>query len=276
MTSGEPRLQMAKYSAAGWEWVPFPLTVAVGAARNYLVESSATLVWTLPLRAMMQTAFFTLLGLYLAGQDVAVFAFVGAVGFATSTETVTEVLVNDRWQGTMYRLRLGHLPILKIMMWRCPVYLIEGVLAAVVGALTAGPWLVGWTTTVRVLAGTLIIMVCAGSLTCLWLAVAAAAIGRRTDMLLTNITMSVLLATAGVVLPAGRSTLLDTVGQVVPLRHGLTALRAWVGGRQMQDRQIVSELVHEVAVGAGWLLVTWALLAAQAHRARRGGFDEYT
>lgn len=255
--------------------MPFAASVAVFAARDHLVASGglATLAWSVPARAVLQTAFLTLLGQYVAGTAGRDYAFIGAVAFATTTGVlakVTEAIVEDRWQGTLFRLRLGRLPHPAIALCRSPVYLAEGSFAALCAALLAGPFLVGPGLTLRVVAAAPLLLVIEASILCLGLAVAAAAVGRNADVLIANTATYLLLLTGGVVFPPGGTPWIDGLGSVLPLRHGLAATRAW-----LTHDAWLAPLAMELAVGAGWLAVAASILAVQARRARRHGFGEF-
>jgi ABC-2 type transport system permease protein len=83
------------------------------------------------------------------------------------------------------------------------------------------------------------------------------------------VSFGVLLA-GGVFLPPGRVPVLDAVGTVLPVRHGLIAVRAGLDGRPF-----VGELAAEALVGVGWGLVAFAVTVVQARRARRLGIDDF-
>jgi hypothetical protein len=241
------------------------------AARDYLTGAGgASMLWTTPIRPMLQTAFFTLLGLYVGGVAGRDYAFVGAVAFAAAGATIskaTDVIVNDRWQGTMYRLRLARPPVLAVMLMRSPVYYLEGVACALTSAVVVGLTLIDAELTGRVLAAAPVLLVTTFSLLCLGMLVSAVAVGRRMDVLLGNAAAYLVLIAGGVVLPG--QGWLAAVGEFLPLRHGLEALRGAVVGSPRWG-----ELAAEAGIGLGLLVVAWGVLAVQSYRSRRGGFDD--
>ncbi|MGH3655736.1 MAG: ABC transporter permease [Micromonosporaceae bacterium] len=252
---------------------PFGVTVALLAARDYAVDNGGigVLLWSVPLRACLQTAFLTLLGGYLGGTDGRDFAYVGAVGFAMTTPLlikITDVLVADRWQGTLYRLRMGRLPVPLVVLLRSAGFVVEAGFAAMSAAVITGPLLVGPELTLRVVTGVPLLLVASFGLLALGLTVAASAVGRRADVLLANAATLVVLLGAGV-LPYGAAGL-DAVASVLPLRHGLSALRRWLAGEPW-----MAELGLDVLVGCGWLAAAWAVLTVQERRARRHGLGDY-
>jgi hypothetical protein len=83
------------------------------------------------------------------------------------------------------------------------------------------------------------------------------------------VSFGILLA-SGVFLPPGRAPVIDLVGTVLPVRHGLVAVRAGLDGCPY-----VVELVAEALVGIGWALVAFAVTVVQTRRARRHGIDDF-
>lgn len=261
----------ASGAARGPKERPFPISVALFAARDYLTGAGGVgMLWTTPVRPVLQTVFFTLLGLYIGGSAGRDYAFAGAVAFAAAGAAIskaTDVIVNDRWQGTMYRLRLARPSVLAVMLMRAPVYYLEGVLCALLSAVLVGPAMVGAQLTGRVLRATPILLVTTFSLLCLGLLVSALAVGRRMDVLLGNAAAYLVLIAGGVILP-GQGWLAG-LGSFLPLRHGLAALRGAVAGQVRW-----ADLAAEVLVGLALLLLAWGALAVQSYRARRGGYDD--
>jgi len=94
-------------------------------------------------------------------------------------------------------------------------------------------------------------------------------VGRYAEVLWANAATYLLMVTGCVLAVPGHDPRLDTVGGLLPLHHGLAAVRA-----QLAGRPVAGELGKEVAVGVAFLGLTAALLAVQGRRARRGGFDD--
>jgi len=102
------------------------------------------------------------------------------------------------------------------------------------------------------------------------LAVASPAIGRRADVVATNGLTYLLIAAGGLLVPAGRAPLLDVVGYVLPLRHGVLAIRDYLEGRPW-----LGEAALELLVGLGWALLAVWLYRRQSARARLTGSDDF-
>jgi ABC-2 type transport system permease protein len=83
-------------------------------------------------------------------------------------------------------------------------------------------------------------------------------------------TAYLILLTAGVFVPPGRIPWVDALGQLMPLRHGLAAVRALLQGRPWQG-----ELMLELVVGIGWAVAAWLIVRLQVRRARADGIDDF-
>lgn len=253
--------------------LPFLVQLPLIAARDYVVNRSAGVAaWSLPVRAALQAGFVTLTGLFAGGAVGRDYAFVGAVAFAASPWAlggVSDAMLEDRNQGTVYRLRLGRLPMLALILLRSPPFLIQAVVAMVCAALVAGPVLAGAELSLRVLPILPVLAVGVLSMLCMGIAVGSTGGSPRTDILLSNLAQYLILLASGVLLPPGRLPVLDAVGQFLPLRHAVAAAHSWLAGAPCW-----SELGWELLVAAGWLTVAAACVAAQSALARRYALDE--
>ena len=253
--------------------LPFLVQIPLLAARDLVINRSGWVAaWSMPIRAVFQAAFVILAGMFYAGTAGRDYAFVGAVAFAASPwalGAVSDAMLEDRNQGTIYRLRLGRLPMLALVALRTPPYLVQGLLAMVLGALVAGPVLVGGALSLRVALVLPVLATGLLSMLCMGLAIGSTGGSPRTDILLSNLAQYLILLAAGVILPPGRLPMLDAVGQVLPLRHALTAAHSWLAGRSDW-----SQVGLELVVALGWLAVASGCLAVQALLARRYGLDD--
>jgi ABC-2 type transport system permease protein len=243
------------------------------ATRDLVINRSGWVAaWSMPVRAVMQAAFVILAGMFYAGPTGRDYAFVGAVAFAASPwalGAVSDAMLEDRNQGTIYRLRLGRLPMLVLVALRTPPYLVQGVLAMVLAVLVAGPALVGQALSLRVALVLPVLFTGLISMLCMGLAIGSTGGSPRTDILLSNLAQYLILLAAGVILPPGRLPLLDALGQVLPLRHAVAAAHARLAGRPDWP-----QLGLELLVAGGWLAVAAGALAAQSTLARRYGLDD--
>jgi hypothetical protein len=251
-TAGAARLGWREYRAA----VPLPILLTA----------------VLP-RAVLQCLFFGLLGQALAGTAGARFAFVGslaAVMTLTTVVAVCDVPMADKQWGTFARLRSGVVSPALVLFARTAPYPLVGFGSAVVALAVGGPLLLP-AGDLPAIARTLpLFAAMALTSTGTGLAVGALAVGRRADVLLGNIMAYLILLASGVLVPPERAAWMRWLGVALPLRHGLAAVRAELAGRPWH-----AQLLAEVAVGAGWSAAACGLIAVQARRARRHGFDDF-
>ncbi|KPH97298.1 ABC-2 type transporter [Actinobacteria bacterium OK074] len=249
---------------------PLARTAVLG-LREYLVEyPPLILVATVLPRALLQTAFLVLLGHAAGGQTSAVAAAIGASAYAMVNATALkgpDVLINERVQGTLHRLRTTDLPVAGLVAARWLAYTAEGLLSSLLAMpvavlLTSDPGLIP-----RLLAAFPLYLLMALTTSCFGFAVAVVAVGRRADVFLTNLGAYLILAFAGVLTPQPGG-LPGLVGAVLPLTHGVAALRAWTDGGNP-----LPYAAAEALTGLGWALLALAGITWQARRARRSGSD---
>ena len=225
-------------------------------------------------RAILQCLFFTILGYVVGGSDAQSYAFIGGLaGILTLSGTIAviDVPLVDKWFGTFYRLRTGRLNPFLVFVLRALPYPLLGfgltlaalvVVAPLTGltrlALDVVPWLP-------------VYLLMSITTTAAGLACAALAVGRRANVLVGNLLSYLVLLAGGVFLPAGRLSWVDYLGVVLPIRHGLEAVRAGMAGNPW-----LPQLGAEVAIGVAWTLLAWAVVTIQVRRAHRHGFDDYS
>ncbi|MFD0398515.1 ABC transporter permease [Kitasatospora sp. NPDC059811] len=223
------------------------------------------------IRTVFQVAFFTLLGQLAGGATGRAYAFVGAVVFApvaAVTSHVSTVVTAEVPQGTMYRLRLGNVPLLAVMLLRSWVYVAEGLAMSLVALVVLGPTLLGWRATADVAAAyPLVLLTTMGCLCTGMLCCALVLLGLDEGMAVNFVGYLILLC-GGVVVPVDPDGILHLIGQALPLGAGLNAVRIGTTG------QVWGAVAHEVAVAASWLLLTGVLLRYQAQRVRHGSAPE--
>jgi ABC-2 type transport system permease protein len=103
------------------------------------------------------------------------------------------------------------------------------------------------------------------------LAGAAFAVGRRADVLVGNLLAYLTMLSSAALVPPGRIRWVDLLGSLLPMRHGLAALRA-----SQAQQPFAAQLGAEVVVGAGWLAVAWIVVRIQVHRAHVHGHDDFS
>jgi ABC-2 type transporter len=247
---------------------------AVTGGREFLaINPPRVLALSVLPRAALQLVFFALLGQHIGGAALRAHHIVGMLSLSLTALTivmVSEVPVADKESDTFWRIRTGVLPpwlALLARAWPYPATGLGCVVVLAVGVVVVpvpegpGPELL-WTLPCFALM--------AVTTTAIGLAGAVLALGRRMDILVGNVLSYLLLLCSGAVLPAGSITLLDRLGAVLPLRHGLAAVRSGLSGGP-----VAGELLAEAAVGAAWLVVAVVAVAVIVARAHRAGDDHF-
>jgi ABC-2 type transport system permease protein len=226
---------------------------------------------TLP-RAVLQVTFLALVGYYAAGEEGREFAFVGACAQIIVLATVVrapDVVVDERIMGTLYRVRLGCVPLPAIAAARWTIYVCAGVVDALVAAVLAG-MLVGEADVVPELlaAGPLLLLI-AMTTSALGLAVAGLSLTQRVDVH-ANLVAYLTMVFCGVVAPISVfGDVGETLVRLIPLTNGLLAIREFLAGEPW-----LASAGLEVVVGLGWALAAVLLILVQNGRARRFGTDD--
>lgn len=225
------------------------------------------------LRMMTQVAFFASIGRLLGSQEQVEYLFIGnaVVAAAVGCLTAATATTWERGAGTLPLLVASPTSPLVVLMGRSVFFIANG-LAFSVGALVllpplfdvSMPWgrfpllvaLVGLVAVTTYFAATFL-----GGL------VLGATSARRT---VPQVARMVMMAFCGVSVP--RSTFPDAVvsaAALLPLTHGLDAIRELLG--EARAAVILGDVVLELAVGAGWLLLALATFHRLAEAGRRDG-----
>jgi hypothetical protein len=251
------------------------LQTAVTGWRQYLEDNPPWITATALLpRAILQTVFVLLLCQFVGGAPLRHYASVGAVALTlmlSTTVGVADVPATDKGAGTFWRVRTGILAPFTVFLLRSLPYPVVGFATAVVTLAVVAPtagivWLGP-----SLLPLLLCLALLALTTSAIGLAGAAFAVGRRADVLVGNLLSYLTMLSSAALVPPGRIRWVDMLGSILPMRHGLAAIRA----SQAQE-PFAAQLGAEVVVGAGWLVVAWILIRVQAHRARTSGHDDFT
>jgi ABC-2 type transport system permease protein len=229
------------------------------------------------LRVLAQVVFFALIGRLVGSNETVRFLLVGnAIALATSCAMMAV-------PATTWERRAGTLPLLVasptspalVFLGRSVHTILDG-LASSLGSLLLVSLLFGlplpWPRVLWVVPLTLLVTVSAYLLaTCLG-AVALRAMHSRN--LIANIAIYTLLAVSGANLPPhAYPPLLAAAGALLPLRHGLAAIRDVIAGTP--SGPIIRNATLEATVGLAWLGLSVVLFHRFAERGRRDGSIEY-
>lgn len=243
-----------------------------------ILEVRAAQPWRINLaawwpRAILQCMFYVLLGQVLAGTEGREFMFVGGLAVIVMLFTITgvaDVPMADKWFETYSRLRIGLLPVASVFLLRAVSWVVEAAIAVLLCLAIVGPLTGLHTLSLSLLPLLPLYGVMMVTSAVAGLAVVAPAVAKRADVFVGNAAAAILTIFSGALIPPGLIGWIDTIGTVLPLRHGLMAVRAALAGDPW-----LGHLGWEVVVGIGWGVVAWLAYTRQARRARVTGTDDF-
>jgi len=262
-------------SWAEWWW-RLALVARIGEREHRAANPwriSLTTTWP---RSLLQCLFFTVLGRVLGGEPGQAYAFIGSIAIVIALFTLGEmcdVPMRDRWSATFYRLRSGRIPVPMLYAVRAWPIVAEAALVGlcctiVVGLLTGQGELTLQLLTLFPVYLLLVFTSAAAGL-------AAAAVGlfgrAGADVIIANLGLYLIIAASGALIPPGRLGWLDTLGAVLPMSHGLRAIRGQLAGQPW-----LIELLLEVVIGACWAAAGIVAYSVLVSRVRRTDHDKVT
>ncbi|MFC4857315.1 ABC transporter permease [Actinophytocola glycyrrhizae] len=233
---------------------------------------AATIFATIP-KGVLQIVFFTVLGGVVAGEHHTQYAFVGGLVIAlttTNTVNVINVPFGDKYHATFWRIRTGDMPVAAVLYARAAPYLAVGfglflieatIAAALLGLTNLGLHVLPW---LPIFA----LMACGYAL--LGIAAATLTIAKRADVLAPNLLGYLTILCSGAFLPPDKVGWIDTIGSVLPVRHGLAAVHAGMAGRPWLAEALLELTICLVSAVLGLFAV-----AVQTRRATRHGHDDF-
>jgi ABC-2 type transport system permease protein len=229
------------------------------------VRVQLTTAWP---RAVLQGIFLVLAGRVIGGRAGEPYALAGAAAFLATSRTIVfagDIVLTDRLADTYGRLQGGVLRPWLVWLLRLPPYIASGFLSSVLALAVCGPvlGLAGQSARLAPMLPLYLLTACTSA--AFGLAVSALAVGSQAaDILLGNLASFLVLACSGIVAPdTGSARWLAGIGGVLPVTHGLAAIRALLAGRPWGGQAWL-----EAAAGAAWALLGIAALSAADRRAR--------
>ena len=225
-------------------------------------------------RLVFQTVFWVLLGFVAAGEDGARFAYVGAVATVLTLgglAGMSDVPVDDKFAGTYSRLLGALTPPTLVFFGRGVAQLAMSVVEMLVSLVAAGLLTGQWRTMLALVPLLPIYLVIALAMAAMGLATASFCVGKRAEVAIYNAAMYLVILCSGALIPRGTLPALDVIGSVLPATHGLLAVRGALAGGPW-----AIEVLWEVVVGVGWLVLAYYLFSWQAVRSRRTGSDNFS
>ncbi|WP_328609550.1 ABC transporter permease [Amycolatopsis sp. NBC_00345] len=240
--------------------------------RDYLRQyPPSVILLALAPRVLTQVAFWTLLARAAGGPDSARYAMAGAIGqvvVSTMVGRASDVVLEDAVQGLSIPLRLGRTGPVTVVFARWLVYTPEAMLAGLLAVVVAPP-LLGEPELLGPLLGRLpelLALALASACFGVFVASAAAFSGRaQTGVLAANAATYLTLVVCGVVAPLPDLPVLREIAAVLPMTHGIGALRSAAPG---------PELRAEAVTALAWLALAVVAIRARSRRAAGTGGDD--
>jgi ABC-type multidrug transport system permease subunit len=238
--------------------------------RAYLREfpPSILLATSLP-RVLLQIGFYVLLGGIVESQSYALIGAAAATMGLFTAVNVSEVPAVDLREATLFRYRLGVVSPLLSQLIRAIPYAATGLASAMIGIAVVGPLTGHASLSAHLIPAIPLYAVMALTSSLAGLAIGILSTPTDNDLIAGNLLLYAQLLLSGAIIPAERLGPAAWLGEILPLRHGLSGVRALVDGRPW-----LTETLLEAAVGIGWAAVCWALVRRHLRRARtRGAAD---
>jgi ABC-2 type transport system permease protein len=224
------------------------------------------------LRILSQVLFFASIGWLISDSDTRYLLVGNAVSLMSAHALFTTA-------STTWERRLGTLPLIVasptspmvVLAGRSLFWLAEGFVCAVGSLLTVG-WLIGVHFPVTRVVLTIPVLLVVGLSTYAMGLLLGTLVLNQTDLrnVVSNIAMTAMMALCGVNVPAQAfGELPGAVAQVLPLTHGLVAIRTVLDAGSVSA--ILAQTLLECAVGSGWLAAAVGVLHWMQLRARRDG-----
>lgn len=223
-------------------------------------------------RCILVVLFFTLVGTTVDPGSMQ-FVFPGALVMALLGFTVigiSDIPMDEKWEGTFYRLRLGIVSPALLFAVRGLPLLLDGMIAVLIAA-AVGIAVFQIPMSVDAVPGAVLsLMTMAFTTSAAGLAVSALAVGRRADVIASNAFVYVLTVLSGLLVAPTEIPGLQQLSDLLPARHGVEALRA-----ALADEPWAPQLGAELLVGVLWGIAGVVLLNVQVRNAARRGSDDY-
>ncbi|MEU6548668.1 ABC transporter permease [Streptomyces sp. NPDC046915] len=252
---------------------PYRLAARLSAVNYLTVAPPRTLILSVLPRAVLQTAFYALLGQLSGGASTVAYALTGAVAYLAITPLVVrlpDIATEERYFGTMGRLLTAGIPVPAILAARCVPYLAEALGTWLAAALIVPVALHQASLTPHLLLALpayLLVMLAAMSM---GLLVTSTCLGRRSEVVLSNTLAYTVLALGGI-LPGPQPGVLAPLAEALPFRPALDLYRAQVNGTW--DTEM---LLRTLLLSAAWTAAAYAIGRALTYRSLRHGHHDLT
>lgn len=228
-------------------------------------------------RIIMQVLFFALIGSLLGDPEAVRYLFVGQAVMACVVEVFMSIPSTtwERMTGTLALLTAAPGPLWPVFVGRSLQWLPSGMTTASIVLFGVGPFFgVRWSLT-SALATVLVLGLVAVSMYAVALSLAAVVLrGRRWRNVVSNVSHTTVMLLCGVTVPiAVWPGVLQGVAQVLPLTHGLAAIREVQAGVALAE--VAPQTGVVVLLGAGWYAVAIAAFTLFGEVGRRDGSIDF-
>ncbi|HVK20221.1 MAG TPA: ABC transporter permease [Actinokineospora sp.] len=223
-------------------------------------------------RVLLQSAFFVLLAGVVGGFAAEKFALIGVMGTTMTIFTVTsicDVPILEAQSATFYRHRVGIVSPFAALMCRGVPHAVAGMCAATLILSAVAPATGHSGLVTDLLAYFPIYLLMAVTCTIGGLTIGVLSSPSDNQVLASNLYGYLILILSGAVIPVERLGVFGDLGMVLPMHHGVAAVRA-----ALAQQPWAMAVLMEVAVGALWITLAWASVAYRVRLARvRGAAD---
>lgn len=237
------------------------------------------LTWTIGWlgRVLFQVTFFALIGRLLDDEDAGHFLLVGNAVMMAALDSLFVVASTqwERWAGTLPLLVAAPTSPLVVFSGRSVQWVVSGTATSLISLFGLGLLFGVPMAMPGALVAVPLVVLVSLSTYCLGLALGGLVL-RAMDLrnVVSNVTHLTMMAICGVQVPVSFWPVgVQYVASVLPLTHGLAAIRAALDGAAAGE--VLGEAGLELAVAAGWLTVAALIFDRLAEHGRRDGSIEF-
>jgi ABC-2 type transport system permease protein len=263
---------MVTQPAARW-WALSRTASVIGFAtfRSMYTPWSWLFGWCL--RLVFQVVFFALIGLLLGNSQTVDYLLVGNVVAVAGLEATSVIvaLSRERWLGTLPLMAATPAGIPTMLLMSNINWPVTALLSAAATLLVCAVAFGLSVSAASVVLALPVVFVCAVSAFGYGSAIGVMVLRAPSlDFTMMNVAYLTLMTFTGVNVPVSFwPAPIRQLAQLMPLTHGLEAVRGLLGGRA--PTAVLAEVGAEVAVAAGWLTVAVLLIRRFVEQARRAG-----
>lgn len=246
---------------------------------NYLVELIPTIFlgFHVP-RILLQTLFFVYLAMAAGGDQLARFALIGnAVQMAVfmAVLSMEEVIKSEKWNNTFQYMIVSPSSWFPMMLGKSVSYYGDAIFSAAISFAVLIPLLHIQISLVNLLRSVPLILITIASASALGWLIGAISLPVRWGYMFGNWFAYAMIIFCGVNIPfTALSPFVQIVGNILPVTHGLLAIRAIIDGAAYSS--ILPWLGEEVLIGIIYGGIAWWMFSYRLRVTRKNGSFELT